>query len=125
MKGAERKYPVADSTTVAANTFGAFSSGYLIPATSSTAELKVLILEDVVSTTGHPEALCVDLDESFTLICDTAGNTSQALVGTKVDLTDATKVNQAATTTKVVRVVATVGAAADKKVLAKVVSKDA
>ena len=126
VQGETRTYLQASSTTIAANTLCTFASGFLTPATSSTAEVRVLALQDSVAGSGvNPPVLCVDLNETHTLECDTAGNTSQALVGTKIDLTNASTANQAATTTKVLRVVGIVGAAANRKVLAKVVSKDA
>ena len=124
--GDNQTYLQASSTTVTKDTLCTFASGYLTPATSSTAEVRVLALQTSVAGSGeHPAVLCKNVSEADILIADTTGNTSQALVGTKVDLTDAATVNQWATTTKVVRVVGVVGAAADKKVLIKVVSKDA
>jgi hypothetical protein len=65
------------------------------------------------------------LDPSVILLVDTAGNTSISLVGTKIDLTDAATANPAANTTKVLDVVAIVGAATDRKILCKAVTKDA
>lgn len=85
-----------------------------------------MALQGSVAGSGeHPSVLCVDLNEAHTLLCDTSANTSVALIGTKVDLTDAvTAINATGATTKVLRIVGIVGAAADKKVLAKIVSKD-
>ena len=52
-----------------------------------------------------------------------AGNTSQALVGTKIDLTNASTANQAASTTKVLLVIGVVGEPANKQVRARIVNK--
>lgn len=125
--GQTRTYLQASSTTIVANTLCTFASGYLTPAVAWTTELRVLALQGSVAGSGeHPAVLCVDLNEQHTLECDTAVNTSQAIVGTKVDLTDAaTAINATGATTKVLRIVGVVGAAADKKILAKIVSKDA
>jgi len=124
-EGKTRIYKMAVSTTVVADTFLAFASGYVQPATSSTAELKLIARQAAVTDgSTNTEILCEEIDESTIMVVDTAGNTSQALVGTKIDLTDATKANQAATTTKVLYVVGILGAATDKKVICKAVSKD-
>lgn len=125
-EGKTRSYKMAASTTIVAGTFLGFASGYVIPATSSTAELKLIAREDKVAGSGvNPEILCEELDPSVILLVDTAGDTSAALVGTKIDLTNASTANQAATTTKVLDVVGIYGAAADRKILCKAVTKDA
>lgn len=119
--GETRKYKMAASTTVVANSFGTFSSGLLIPAVAGTTELNVLILEGATSGAGeYPEVLCMDLNEGHTLECDTNVNTAQTNIGVKYDLVDASNANLSFSTLSVVRVVGLVGAASNKKVLAKV-----
>lgn len=125
--GYEKEFQVNASTTVNANRFGALNaSGLLIEAVPGTAELKLLILETkTVGASGVVTCRCLVLNDTIELEMDTAGNTSQALVGTKVDLTDAATVNQAASSTKVIYVTGLVGPATARKITGVVVSKDA
>jgi len=125
-EGKTRIYKMAVSTTIVENTFVTFASGYITPALSGTTELK-LIARQGATTDGstNTEILCEEIDPSVIMVVDTAGNTSQALIGTKIDLTNASTANQAATTTKVLDVVGIIGAVADRKILCKAVTKDA
>lgn len=126
-KGAwyEQEFQVNASTTVTANTFGALNaSGFLIPAVAGTAELRILILETkTAGASGVTMARCLLLNDTVDLEIDTAGNTSQALVGTKIDLTDAATANQAASATDVIFVTWLVWATTNRKVRWFVVPK--
>lgn len=125
MEGKTRTYKMAVSTTVVDGTFLAFASGYVQPATSSTAELKLIARQSAVTDgSTNTEILCEEIDESVVMVVDTASTATQALVGTKIDLTNASTANQAATTTKVLYVVGLVPGSTTK-VFAKAVSKDA
>ena len=123
--GSLRKFKVKASTTIVANTFVTLdATGFLIPAVAGTTELLIYAREGVVAGAGqNPEILCELLTEGVDLVVDTATEPTQANVGTKIDLTDAAIANLAATTTKVLRVLAIHGNPADKKIIARVVSK--
>ena len=125
-EGKTRLYKMAVSTTIVANTFLGFTSGYVRPAVAGDAEIKLIARESKVTDgSTNSEILCEEIDESVIMEVDTAGNTAVTLIGTKIDLTDAATANQAATTTKVLYVVWIIWAAANKKILCKAVSKDA
>ena len=92
------------------------SSGYVQRATSATTFVPFVSLEDNVNAAAtYTEILCVRTD-GVLFECDTAGATSQALVGTFLDLTDHDTINQAASTTNVLFVTGLVGATTDNKV---------
>lgn len=117
---------VAISTTLTADSFGTYSSGYLVEATSTTTELRTLILEGVTTDgSSHTPVLVKQLDDTDILLCATTQNTAQSYVGGKYDLTDANTVNLLGSTYKVVEMIAVYGATTDKKGLFKVVKKDA
>lgn len=110
------KLLTASSTTITKGDALDFASGYVQRATSSSTDIHYVAMEDV--TTGasdHNEILCVEAD-NVEFEGNTTGNTSQALVGTYIDLTDQATLNEAASTTNVFYVKSIVGAAADKKV---------
>ena len=110
------KLLTASSTTIAKGDALDFSSGYVQRATSSTAEVRFVAMEDKTTGAGaHEEILCLYVD-GVEFEADTNGNTSQALVGTKVDLTDHDTLNESASSNDVFYVTKVVGAAADKKV---------
>ena len=110
------KLLTAESTTISKGDALDFASGYAQRATSSSTDIHYVALEDVTTGAGeHKEVLCVNTD-GVEVEGDTTGNTSQALVGTYIDLTDQSTLNEAASTTNVFYVQSIVGAAADKKV---------
>lgn len=122
--GSLRKFKMAASTTIVDATFLAYTGGFLTPATAATTELFAIARESKISGAGeNPEVLVELLDDGVDIIVDTAGNTSQALVGTKIDLTNASTANQAASTTKVLLVTGVVGEPANKQVRARKVDK--
>lgn len=91
------------------------SSGYVERADSSTAEIRVVALEDKTTAAGtHHDILCL-FTKGVQFICDTNGNMAQSKVGTYVELTDHETVNEAGTGTDVFYVTAMVGATTDKK----------
>ena len=128
ISGAEQnsytKVKMAASTTVSKGQALAFTSGLARPAVAGDAEVRYVSNENRTTTSDTPYINVIDVTK-VTFQADTAGNTSQAIVGTKIDLTDGVTANQAATTTKVFFVEDVVGAAANKKVTGKFVSKDA
>ena len=116
---------MAASSTVAKGDALEFASGYVQRADASTAEVRYIALEAKTTAGGeNPEILCLEVS-GVRFEGDTAGNTSQALVGTKVDLTDHDTINQAASTTDIFFVEAIVGAAANRKVQGFFVKKEA
>lgn len=114
------------STTISKYQALGFASGYLVPATSGSTEVKYISLEDKVTGAGEtPEILVLAVSEETQFIADTSTNTSQANVGTKVDLSTGLVLNVGATTNKVFFVRKVFGSASDKKVIGSFVSKDA
>ena len=113
----------ASSTTITKGDALEFSSGYVQRATSSTAEIKLVAMEDKVTAGGAHENLLVLWVEGVEFEADTAGNPSQASVGTKIDLTDHDTANQAAGSTDVFFVKGVVGAVTDNKVRGHFVTK--
>ena len=115
----------ASSTTIAKWDALAFASGYVQRATSSTAEIKYVADQSVVTAGwAHTEILCVPADW-VRFIGDTNSTITQALAWTKVDLTDHDTINEGATTTKVFFVEKMFGPAGDKKLQWYFVKKDA
>ena len=128
ISGAEQnsytKIKMATSTTVLMGQALAFTSGLARPAVAGDAEVRYISNENRTTTSNTPYINVLDVNK-VTFEADTAGNTSQAIVGTKIDLTDGNTANQAATTTKIFMVEDLVGAASNKKVTGKFVLKDA
>lgn len=106
----------ATSTTVAKGDALKFTSGYAERATSVTAEIHAIALQDqTVAGTALPlEIAWVQVGVEVEI--DTNGSTSQALVGTYIDLTDHDTANESASSTNVFFVRGIVGATTDKKV---------
>lgn len=119
IKGTEQNkftaLPMAASTTIVAGTALAFTNGYLRPATSSDAEVRYVALEGKVTTSGQNPLISVVETQGVTFIADAAANSARAAVGTKVDLSDATKINVSATTNGTFFVADTFGPAANKQ----------
>lgn len=106
----------ASSTTITKGDALVFSSGYVQRATSAATEVRFVAMENVTTGAGeHKEILCLYVD-GVEFEADTAGATSQALAGTKIDLSDHATLNEGATTNKVFYVTGIVGAASNKKV---------
>lgn len=123
--GSLRRMKMAASTTIVENTFVTLSSGYLVPATATTDELKYIARESKISAAAtFPSILVEALTDGADIVVDTAGNTSQSLIGTKIDLTDAATANQAASAKKVLEVRAIEGATTDKKLVVRIVPVD-
>lgn len=119
-----RKFKMASSTTIVANSFLTFASGLLTNATATTDELLVIARESKTSGAGEtPEILCELLTPDIDIVVDTTGDTSQALVGTKIDLTNATTANQAGVAKKVLLVVGLQGKPSDRKAIVRIVNK--
>ena len=105
--------PMAASATVAKGDALAFASGYVQRATSSTAEIRYISLEDEVTTSGqHPEIKCLEVKGVRFLGYCTSTPSLASHVGTKVDLTDHDSINESATTTHVFFVESVVDATA-------------
>ena len=110
------KLKQAQSTTVARFDALDFSSGYAQRATAGTTHVQYIALESNVNGAGeYTEIMALPTCCAY-FECDTAGNTSQGIVGTYIDLTDHDTLNQAASTTNVFAVSEIVGAVANKKV---------
>lgn len=120
---ARTKIKMAASSTIAVGDAIDFTSGYARRATSSTTEVKYVALEAKTTGSGENPFIRVMRTDRVIFEADTANNTAQSLVGTKVDLTDHDTVNDAATTTKVFYVENVVGAAATKKIIGNFVMK--
>lgn len=113
------------STTILKNQAQVFASGYLVPATNASTEVKYVSLEAKTTAGGEtPEILTIATNEEMEFLADTSTNTSQANVGTKCDLADGLTINVGATTNKVFFVKKVVGAPANRKVIGYFVSKD-
>ena len=110
------KMTTALNTTIAKGDALDFSSGYVQRATSESTNIELVALEDkVTGASTRLEILCVKTD-GVEFEADTAGATSQALVGTFIDLTDHDTLNQAASSTNVFFVESVVGATSNNKV---------
>lgn len=91
---------VAD-TTITKHDVLDFESGYVQRATSGTTEVRFVALEDKTTAAGaHETILCLRVD-GIQFEADTASTATQALVGTKIDLTDHDTLNQGASSTDV------------------------
>ncbi len=107
----------ASSTTIAKGDALDFSSGYVQRATSGSTNIEYVAAEDMVTASAaHKAILCIKT-KGVDFIGDTAGSSSQALVGTFIDLTDHDTLNQAASSTNVFFVENMVGATTDKQVI--------
>ena len=119
IKGTEQNkftaLPMAASTTIVAGTALAFTGGYLRPATSSDKEVRYVALEDKVTASGQNPLIRVVETQGVTFIADAAANSARAAVGTKVDLSDATKIDASASTNDTFFIVDTFGPAANKQ----------
>lgn len=112
------------STTIAKWDCLEFAGGYVQRADSSTAEVRIIAMEDKTTAGGAHEEILVLYVDGAQIEADTAGNTGIADVGTYVDLTDHDTLNEAATSTNVFYITGTIGAAADKKVVGYFVMKN-
>jgi hypothetical protein len=115
-----REYSSAVSTTLTTNSAVATdSSGYLIPATSSTAAKFVgVYVGPTVTTDSSTHATCqVDEDPLAVWVADTGADTAQAQIGLTYDLTDSVTVNNAATSVKVFKILGYLGAVGDRKAI--------
>ena len=91
-------------------------NGYIQRATNAATEVRYVSLQDSVSgAASNPEVLCIRTDKVL-FECDTNGNTSQAIIFDKVDLTDHDTLNEWASANDVFQVETLVWAAANKKV---------
>lgn len=97
--------PVTTSTAFAANSIVSFSSGYLIPATSSTTALSHIgVIRKAVAATDADYAVArsvpveVPIEKNVEWIGDVTSGLVAADVGLLVDLTDASTINRAAST---------------------------
>jgi len=114
---------MAASSTVAAGDALGFTSGLARRATASDTEVKYVALENKTTGSGETPFIRVVRTDRVTFEADTANNTAQTLVGTKIDLTDHDTLNDAASTTDVFFVESIVGAASEKKVIGNFVLK--
>ena len=106
----------ASANTVAKGDALEFNSGYADRADSSTAEIHAVAMQDQTTAGTALDLEIMWVQVGVECICDTAGSTSQALVGTYLDLTDHDTVNQAASNVNVFFVRGLVGATTDKQV---------
>lgn len=98
------------STAIAANTFVAESSDddTIEPADASDAAVIGIAMKDVASTDADYAALTripvrVPMDSTAECLCDTAGTLAITDEGELMDLTDAATINQAASSTDIVK----------------------
>jgi len=104
------------STTVTKHNGLTFSSGYAQRATSSDAYVKCVSLEGQVNAAATYDEIDVIDTQGVLFECDTNSSTSQALIGTFIDLTDHDTLNEAASSTNAFLVTELVGATTDQKV---------
>lgn len=104
--------PVTPSTAFAVDTLVAYSSGYLIPATSSTAALAhVGIIKKAIAATDSDYAVArtvpveVPVERNVVYEAPVTSGLVAADVGLLVDLTDAGTINRAASTYDAAQVV--------------------
>ena len=104
--------PVTPSTAFAANSLVTFSSGKLIPATSSTAALDIIgVIPKAIASTDADYAsdrlvdIIVPVEKYTVWEGDVTSGLVATDVGTEVDLTDASTVNRAAGSVDAVKVV--------------------
>lgn len=112
------------STTINKYSALGFAAGYLVPATNASTEVLYISMEDKTSGAGEtPEILVARVDTEMMFEADTSTDTSQAIVGTKVDLTDDVSLNIGASANDVFFVESTVGLPTDRKVIGRFVMK--
>jgi hypothetical protein len=104
--------PVTPSTAFAKDSLVTFSSGKLIPATSSTASVDIIgIIPKAIASTDTDYAsdrlvpILVPLEKYTVCEADVTSGLVAADVGLEVDLTDASTVNRGANSVKVVKCV--------------------
>ena len=114
--GKVMKLSTVEDTTIVKGDALEFASGYVQRADSGTTEVRFIALEGKVTASGDHEDILVLYVEGVEIEADTNGNTSQALIGTFIDLTDHDTLNEAASSTDVFYVTKLVGAVANKKV---------
>jgi hypothetical protein len=104
--------PATASTAFSKGAIVSWSSGYLIPATSSTTALShagvieraVLSTDLDYATTGHLVPVSVPLEKNVVWKGDTTATLVVGDVGLEVDLTDSLTINRAASSIKVAMV---------------------
>lgn len=112
------------STTINKNSGLGFAAGYLVPATNASTSVRYIALEGKTSAAGEtPEILVVRADDGVMFEADTSTNTSQAIVGTRVDLTDDLTLNVGASANAVFEVESIKGLTTDNKVIGRFVTK--
>ena len=111
------KSGTASSTTITKYDALDWSSGYLQRATSGTTEVRYIAMEDVTTGAGAHEDIQILPTFGVRFECDSTGNTSVAIRGTYVDLTDHDHLDLTASTTDVFYVEDYKGATTDKKVV--------
>lgn len=128
-QGNNRSHPQKASTTITKNTLGVFdANGYVTACASTATYADFLILETNTAGSGEtPDVLICLLDGTELLECDCTNNTALNQVGNSHDLTDAATLANTSSdgTYKCIKAVAVIGAAADKKLLAKAVVRAA
>ena len=92
------------------------ASGFVQRAVAGTTYVPYVALEDVTTGAGENKEILVVATREVEFEADTNGNTSQAVVGVKADLTDHDTVNEAASVNDVFEIIGVIGAAAAKKV---------
>jgi len=94
-----------------------FSSGYVQRATDATTQVKFVAMEDVTAATEGDEILCLST-KGVRFVADCTTATTQATMGTCVDLTDHLTIDEdAASTDYVFEMESIQGAVADKKIV--------
>ena len=78
-----------------------FDSGYVQRATSASTNVRFVSLEDKTTAAGAHESIQALYTDGVEFEGETASTTSQALVGTYIDLTDHDTLNQGASNTNV------------------------
>lgn len=106
----------SSANTVAKGDGLKFTTGYAERATSSDDDIHAIAWEDQTTSGTALNLQIMWLQIGVECECDTNGSTSQALVGTYIDLTDHDTLNEGATSTDAFFVRGIVGAASNKKV---------
>lgn len=105
--------PVTASTVLAANSLVSYTSGLLVAATSSTAAVDVqgVVVKAIVATdtdyatSGRLIEVRVPVEKNTVWEMDVTSGLVATDIGAEVDMTDASTVNRAASSVKVVRAV--------------------
>lgn len=106
----------AAANTVAKGDALEFESGYANRADSSDAEIHAVAMQDQTTAGSALDLQIMWTQDNPEFEGDTNSTTSQALVGTYIDLTDHATLNEAASSTNVFFVRGLVGATTDQKV---------